>query len=540
MDGIPAKKLASTMGLSVDRLLRHLNDIGIRIESEKELVTGVQQLRLLQNLPNPKQESSPNRIFKISDVKSATSLRNLNQFLTDAMSARKIQALIKDYNLNLVIEAILNLATDPKDQLLATAVLGRLAAVARGRETEIFSRTDEVLTTVPHSIETLGDADEKTYSTMVLAHSTKSWISTYSYREAVTIDTADTARKELLSANLAREDSISDWIIRISEHGHALRNISGDDARMRRVRRISSAIRDVATRWRGNVGRDVGTSLAECMEIFLSNASVEIDQEVVHDSMDNLLSVLCRIIEIRFSSALYSSTYSVIYHGKKILGPGRWGRFIVRSTVMPDVRNLLLESALVLARQNRSDKQIMEVLLASYSSRTQVSAAIKRHFRDVHDLDPDTAEWWCNAGRISERQRTVEHKVGNSEDSQIGALLIEVDSYREAMDKVARAVVPLLEISEPVLASTARKAVDGYRSIEQTIRRLCRMRKLTKTELAGERLEYNPLEHELLGGHRPGIRRVRVVRDGIKKEFSGRIKTLVKPWVEAEKGEIGG
>ena len=126
------------------------------------------------------------------------------------------------------------------------------------------------------------------------------------------------------------------------------------------------------------------------------------------------------------------------------------------------------------------------------------------------------------------------HKIGNNEDSQIGALLIEVDSYREAMDKVARAVVPLLEISEPVLASTARKAVDGFRSIEQTTRRLCRMRKLSKMELAGERLEYNPLEHELLGGHRPGVRRVRVVRDGIKKEFSGRIKTLVKPWVEAE------
>lgn len=193
-----------------------------------------------------------------------------------------------------------------------------------------------------------------------------------------------------------------------------------------------------------------------------------------------------------------------------------------------------MESALVLARQNRSDRQVVEVLLASYGSRTQAAASVKRHFKDAHDLDPDISDWWCNAGRVSERQKTIEHKVGNNEDSQIGALLIEVDNYREAMDKIGRAVVPLLEISEPVLASSARKAVDGFRSIEQTTRRLCRMRKLTKTELAGERLEYNPLEHELLGGHRPGVRRVRVVRDGIKKEFSGRIKTLVKPWVEAE------
>ena len=534
MDGIPARRLASTLGLSAARLLRHLNEIGVRIESETELVTGVQQLRLLQHLPTLELESSTNKTFEISEVQTASDLRNLNQLLTEAMSARKIQALIKDDNLNFVIEAVLALATDWKHQLPAAAVLGRLAAVARGRESEVFSRADEVLTTEPVSIETLDDADEKTYATMVLAHCTQSWASSYSYREALTIDTADTARRELLSASLSREDSIADWITGVTRHADALTKVNGEDARIKRVRRIFSAMRDVASRWRGDAGKDVGNSLAECMRIFLSRAPVDTDQDVLHESMDNLLSVLCRVIEIRFSSAFYSSTYSMIYHGKKIFGPGRWGHFIVRSRVMPDIRNSLLESALVLARQNRSDRQIMEVLLASYSSRTQAAAAVKRHFKDAHDLDPDTAYWWCNAGRVSERQRTVEHKVGNSEDSQIGALLIQVNSYREAMDKVARAVVPLLEISEPVLASTARKAVDGFRSIEQTTRRLCRMRKLTKTELVGERLEYNPLEHELLGGHRPGVRRVRVVRDGIKKEFSGRIKTLVKPWVEAE------
>ena len=534
MDGIPARRLASTMGLSVEHLLRHLNEIGIPIESEKELVTGVQQLRLLQHLPSLEQGSSSNRIFEISEVQSATDLRNLNQLLTEAMSARKVQTLIKENNLYLIIDTVQALVIDRKDELLAAAILGRLAAVARGRESEVLSRAAELLTTESVSIETLDDADEKTYATMVLAYGTESWISDYSYREAVRIDTADTARRELLSANLSREDSISDWITGVTSHADALREIKGEDARIRRVRRIFLAMRDVASRWRGDVGKDVGNSLSECMQAFLSRAPSDIDPEVLHESLDNLLSILCRVIEIRISSVFYSSTYSMIYHGKKILGPGRWGRFIDRSKVMPDVRDYLLESALVLARQNRSDRQIVEVLLASYGSRPQAAAAVTRHFRDAHDLDPDTADWWCNAGRVSETQRVVEHKIGNSEDSQIGALLIEVDSYREAMDKVGRAVVPLLEIQDPVLASTARKAVDGFRSIEQTTRRLCRMRKLTKTELAGERLEYNPLEHEMLGGHRSGVRRVRVVRDGIKKEFSGRIKTLIKPWVEAE------
>jgi len=68
----------------------------------------------------------------------------------------------------------------------------------------------------------------------------------------------------------------------------------------------------------------------------------------------------------------------------------------------------------------------------------------------------------------------------------------------------------------------------------QIARRLARMRKLTTTSLRGARVEYNPLEHEMLGGHQPGVRKVKVVRDGVQKEFAGKVKTLVKPWVEPE------
>ena len=530
-------KLASTLGLPVERLLGHLNEIGITIGSGSELVTGAQQLNLLQHLRSKESAPSQTMEFTISEVKAATDLRELNQLLTDAMTARKIQALIKDSNLDLVIEAVLALVVDRDQQLLAAAVLGRLAAVARGRESCVFSSADEVLTTEPASIETLDDADEKTYATSMLAYCSASWVSRYTYREAVNIDTADTARRELLSANLTREDSISVWIKGISEHAVALKDVNSEDARLRRVRRIFASMRDVCKQWRRDVGMDVGDCLAECLRAFLSSKPVDIDPEIFCELMDNILSVLCRVIEIRFSMALYASTYALIPQGKKMMGPGAWGRFIDRSKVMPDVRSALLESALVLARQNRSDRQIMEALSASYSSRAQVAAAVKRRFRDARDLDPDIANWWCSAGRVSERQRTVEQKVGNTEDSQIGALLIEIESFRESMEKVGRAVVPLLEISEPILASTARKAVAGFKSIEQTTLRLCRMRKLTRMELTGERLEYNPLEHELLGGHRPGVRRVHVIRDGIKKEFSGKVKTLVKPWVEAEEKE---
>lgn len=534
MDGLSAKKLARNIDLPIDRLITELNEIGIVIENEDDLITGAQQLMLLQHLRTLKANSGTKTDFSVNDVKKAKELRELNQLLTQAMAERKIQALIKDDNLETVIDAVLDHTTQTDQQLVAAAILGRLAAVARGRESVVFDRADEVFTEEPVSIESLEDGDAKQYAAQVLTHVSDSWVTEYTYRESLLIDSADNARRELLTVCLVREGAIADWLGAITQHADVLRYISNLDTKLKRIRRIFSVMSEIADRWRGDVGSDFGDQLENCLTAFTPKKFGDLDEEVLFTTIDYLLSILVRIIELRFSVALHASTYAVMEAGKRILGAGLWGRFIDKSSAMPNIRIALLEAALVLARQNRSDKQIMAVLLTSYTSRPQVAAAIKRHFQDARDLDPDVADWWRSAGEVSETQRHVEHKVGNTEDSQIGALLIEVESNREAMDKVGRAVVPLLEISEPVLASTVKKAVDGYKEIEQTARRLARMRKLTKTDLKGERLEYNPLEHEMLGGHKTGIRRVRVVRDGIMKEFAGKIKTLVKPWVEPE------
>ena len=306
-------------------------------------------------------------------------------------------------------------------------------------------------------------------------------------------------------------------------------------SKVRRIRRILSAMHDITDQWRGEVGMQIGHLLGRCLSRFFPSRLDEVEDSLLFESLDHILSVLIRMIELRFSIALDSATYSALEHGRRRLGPGLWARYIQHSVVLSDIRTSLLEAAVVLARQNKTDLQIMSQLKAVHQTRRDLTGAIRHHFRQVQDVDPDVAEWWTTAGKSSPDQRAVVHTLGNSEDAQIGALLIETESSADAMEKVERAVVPLLEISEPVLASSTRKAVDGYRRIEQMARRLARMRKLTKTDLKGDRLEYNPLEHEMLGGHRSGIRRVRVVRDGIRKEFSGRVKTLVKPWVEVEK-----
>lgn len=535
MNGIPAKKLARDQGIPIERLMALLKEAGIAVSSEDDLIASNDQLRLFKHLRTKVKKAPANKEVTLEGIKAATDLDELNQLLTQAMAERKIQALIKDANLDAVMEKVIALNQESdQHELLTAAILGRLAAVARGRQQSVFDRAGEVFSREPESIESLEDGDAKAYAAALMSQCDEDWVRDYSYREALIIDTADNARRYLLVANLVREESIGAWLDALATHSDSLRQIENPDTRLKRVRRVFGAMSEIVEKRRDEVEPDVGAKLAQCMRAILGGKVADLDPETLFASIDHLLTILRRVIELRFSTALYATTYDILDQGKKLLGPGIWGRFVDQSAVMPEIRVALLEAALVLARQNRQYKEILACLMACYTSRPQVAAAIKRHFQDARDLDPDVAEWWRTAGGESQGQRHVEHKVGNNEDAQIGALLIEVDSNREAMEKVGRAVVPLLEISEPVLASTVKKAVDGYQGIDQIARRLARMRKLTKTDLKGERLEYNPLEHEMLGGHKAGVRRVKVVRDGIKKEFAGKIKTLVKPWVEPD------
>lgn len=469
----------------------------------------------------------------LAEVLEAEDLKSLNDLLTQAMKQQQHQELIRDGNLGLIVDRIVDLASiaPVEDELFAGAVMGRLAAVARGRETTIHSRMEDIFTDEPASIETLADGVEKEYASRMLAYVDVDWRSAYCAREALVIDTANNARKELLRIVLMQAGSVADSIRTLSEAQSVVKAIEQTDARIRRVRRIFESLADVIRGYEGSVGQEPGSALSDLIGAFFRGAAGS-ESETLHAGLDAANSILVRVIELRFSHALHAETYQPLLEGKKLLGQGPWTRFLESSSLIQKVQMNLLETALVLARQNRTDKEILRVMEASWPSTAVISGAIRRHFEGAADIDPEVADYWLKVGRVSQSERAAEHKLGNTEDQQIGELLIQLDANRDNMNKLNRAVVPVLETLDPIQAATVRRAANGYEGIAQVAERLARMRKLSKTHSLGETVEYNPIEHDMEGGHRSGIRRVRVVRDGIMKEFGGKKKTLVKPRVE--------
>ncbi|WP_273150786.1 hypothetical protein [Methylophaga thiooxydans] len=482
----------------------------------------------------------------LEKLELTTSLLELDGVLTQMMAKQQIQPLIRGENLDKVVEMILSRAVNEDKGLLGTAMLARLAAVARAREERVLKHVEELISDEPPSLESLSDimvdsnqsdtdiAKVKLYAAQGLRHLKANWLVDYCLREGVKIDTAEIARKELFLLALEKTGTVTQWLSFIQENVEDIKRIDNKESQLRRIRRIAQVILDVLKTWEGDTGESVGAAIDECFRALLNKSLVNVDQESLFVTLDSILGCLVRLIELRFSHALYGQTYLVMQKNKQLLGAGLWGKFLSSSAVISRLRVDLLEAAMVLARQNRTDKEIISTLLTCYTSKAQLSAAIKRHLSHAQDLDPDITAWWINASPNLGERREVEHKVGNTEDEQIGMLLIEVEYAKETMEKLNRAVAPMLEISDPVLAETVKSAAARYQEMAQITRRLARMRKLSKSGLMFDHVEYNSREHEMKGGHQAGIRRVRVIRDGIIKEFNGKMKTLVKPLVEAE------
>ena len=535
MNGTSIARLSRDTGIPVDELLRHLTELNIVVPDKESLVSGTDQLRLLQRLRAIDAEVPTKHEVTLTAIEQAPTLATLNNLLTKAMATRQIQALVKGRGLDSIVDRILELKRrdDHRDELLSTAALQRLSAVVRGdRRSIVQARIADAITGELPPIDSLPDADTKTYAAEALAQIDQPWLDDYLAREAVAIDTADNARRELLKLGLRRAGDIATWIGALTNQIDSMQTLSST-AKQKRIRRLFACARIVVQESRQPVGSDIGSNLADCLKRFFASIDQSVfDEHTVFESIDHLLSVLRRAIELRFSVAMQPDAYRLLGQVRQTLGVGLWSRFNRESAVLPELRTILLEAVLVLARQSRTDTEFVDVLVRAYRDRRQAASAVKKQFKEARDLDPQTEDWWSNLGKLSHPQQTPVHKVGTTEDFEIANALIEIDRIREAMSKIGRAVVPLLDISDPVLASTARIAVSGYREVDQTMRRLARMRRLVSTDWGGEVVEYNPLRHELIGGHVSGIRRVKIVREGVEKDFKGRRRILVKPWVE--------
>lgn len=474
---------------------------------------------------------------QLNKIGTAKSLVELDNFLTQSMARQQIQALIKEEGLDLILQKVERLANSedesPESGLLVMALLGRLSAVARGRESSIFKILASTIdaTTLPALESSTLDGDGKFYAAHSLSQLSSSEKADYVLTESVALETAEKARKLLIELVLNSHSTAAKALTAHTAALDSLVGITNSDSRLRKARRISSGWVEVMRSRSFELGERPGEALVKWVSALLVGDLKEVEEPLLFNIVDDGVDILLRIIELRFSHAMLAETYQLLPRAKALLGRARWIHYLSSSKTRPALNMCLREAALVLARQGKTDSTLLDLIHTMYQSKAQMLKDLTMHFGEALELDPDVRQWWITGGSVSSSRRAV-HKVGNNEDQMIGELLIEVLNTEPSMQALRRTVAPMLEISDPVIASNVVSAAAGYAEISQTALLLARMRKLKKTELKGMIVEFNPLQHELLSTNSQGVREVRVIRDGVQKDFGGSIKTLVKPRVE--------
>lgn len=472
-------------------------------------------------------------IATLAELTATNGLKELEAQLTRMLSQRRLHHLLKDGSLHHLIREVESRVKQEgaQSELFGAAILGRLAAISRRHESEILLAGARIFSQEPPSIDSLDDGDQKAYAARCLALNELEWAPAYRLKESVLIEAADAARKELLRAALNDAGEVTGWLSALASQ--FARSTSGSEgmSATRRNRRALDVALDILAKSTHEMGDAPGEALAAIVDSIALT-----DKKVVEEGTDIVIFERCfalasRIIEMRFSLALEARTYAALERGKRQVGLRRWNEILRGSEAIKFLRRQLLEACLVIARQNRTDGDVLRMVFAAFPGKAQALTTLKQTLSSAKDLDEQTCSWWTSGGSIRNSRRG-EQQAGVPEDVQIGALMLVIQSHEDAMTSLMDSVVPMLKLSDGVLAATVSRAAGGYKELAQTIRRLGRMRRLSTMELKGLKLEYNPAEHELLGDQLSGVRRVRVVRDGVKKDFGGRVSTIVKPWVE--------
>lgn len=417
----------------------------------------------------------------------------------------------------------------PLDRMRAAAAAARLLEVL-GSPGELLAETaSALLQRSPPALSELRDGDEKYYFAIALGSLRANRLLKYSTEAAVSEENAENARKKLLEISLRESGQLATWIYSVRS---ALLEtaLPVGEQRLKRMRRVAVAMEDVCARWDGTVG-EIGPALEALSRSIFERCRFQELNELSIALFDHLIEVLRRAIQTHISTALLSKTYALLPALKGVCSDLAWTGYTTESPAVQKCRTLLLEAMVILARQGKTDRDVVRLLEVTLPVRSLLEQRVVTSFGDARDVAPEVQQWWKKLGRVA-AARSNEQDVEPSVDQAIGMLAIRLEDMVDAAGKLSTDVAPLLHVTDPVLAPVVASIARDHAESLRLARQLCRMRKIEAMGLTGMKMEFNPGVHEFLPGTTDGHRIVRVLRDGVLKDYGGQKKAILKALVE--------
>lgn len=423
----------------------------------------------------------------------------------------------------------LRAAGDPKQRLLALAIVARATSRLKGRRTELGREIAAALKTPLPPLGGLPDADDRAYAAQALRWASGDWPIPYAARSIVEEETGEKVRTELVRVLLANTTDLAAAFAALRDPLADLRpdTESPADSVGKRLKRILAALRKEILLADNPAGRDVGDALESLAIAAFRGVGEPASPRVAEDVTIELACLLHDLAKVRFSLAIEAPTYNVLRVPARWYPHGRWPPRVRKG--LDAVSHTIEEAMTLLAKQGVADDGLMKALTTVEGSRERALRITARIAARTSGLRDNVVQW-LRKGRVNRGGPGSEllFKSGLlAADRALAHLSIDSGRLVELLDETGQELLHDVRDTAPGREARVKALLNRAKALAEGVRALASKRSLRVRGRPGDIVEYSPIEHQALNGAVAGARHVRIVRPLVERLRGGGIAEVV-------------
>jgi hypothetical protein len=437
------------------------------------------------------------------------------------------------------LQRLVDTVRDPDrshDRLIALAALSRLGAVAKSLQPTLERELGVALASALPPLEAIEDPDDRYYGARLWRYARASWMTQFLADAAAAEDSGENARLEALTGLIHLTGTLALALEHLREPVRKLRfeTQKPGDSLGRRLRKVLQQLSKGAQELKADPGTQPGTTFAALLgDAFKPTTPLPESNEVRTALADEAAALVDGIVRARFSLATEPDTYAALEVVRGWFRPNEWNSYAEESAASRQVAWDIREGLSIIVRAGITDSNLFRCLVVAAGSEDRARQLAAGLSTSLSGLTEDVQRWLT--GKNVRRHSSLANESQElAADEILGELLLDLRSLSAQAGPLQEDLLPEIQVIAPRLANPLARALGTAVSAAGKMELLAARRALRCRGEVGSVVEYSPLEHEMVGGFRPGARYVRLLSpivESIARPDLPRVirKALVEP-----------
>ncbi|WP_066016947.1 hypothetical protein [Endozoicomonas atrinae] len=469
------------------------------------------------------------------------------QILTDMIRERSDKPLDKNALQSIIHGLLQDLQKDlgSTDQLVTLSSLAKVANVTKSVSPIIGKMLQKLEVPLVGSLSTLNDADQRYYVAKSLEWFEPDEFLPFAAYEAVREDTGERVRAELVSVIFSYSNSLKEafgtlyqgcqtFIEEAQMDGSS--KLLSESSLSTRFRRLFACVDDTLKQSSLPAGDTAGVTLARFIGKAFSHLPVSQTTER-WPAADAAITLLQTYLRSHFSVVVEATSYAALTQIKGWFRAEDWLSYCGESNAARLLSNDIEEALILLARFGRADKDMMDCFIQIQGNRDKARLSLNCVIEQHPDIPSDLHEWLANTGVVKVQNTKIDdlqhRSIEQQTDNLSADLLLQAGLLSPRLKVFSDDAFPTLQMFNPGAAGQVKYLLNANKEILMTLRQLVTTRNLRAKGQINDVLEYQAAEHEVAGGHKPGTRKVRVLRPAVERKDGQKTAIVRKALVEA-------